>query len=111
VSKLKGVCATNDEVTAFYKANPKFQFMFHDNNYDFNDYEVLFESYINTVNYVTIDPSYLSSVVFFSARSFLIANLSWMRQMILMTSTQEQLSKKSQQISCPTKARLWSSSM
>jgi hypothetical protein len=71
VSKVKGVCATNDEVTAFYKANPKFHFMFLDNNYDFNDYEVLFESYINTVNYLSIDPSYLSSIDFFVRKIFL----------------------------------------
>ena len=45
--------------------------MFLDNNYNFNDYEVLFESYINTLNYVSVDTSYLSSVDFFVRKIFL----------------------------------------
>jgi hypothetical protein len=71
LSKVKGVCATYDEVTAFYSANPKLQFMFLDHYYDFNDYEVLFQSYINTVNYVSVDPAYLSSVNFFVRKIYL----------------------------------------
>ena len=58
-------CATSEEVKAFYKANPKLQFMFVDHYFDFNDFEILFDSYTNTVNYVSVDPAYLSSVDLF----------------------------------------------
>ena len=50
---------------AFYAANPKLQFMFVDKYFDINDYEALFSSYINTVNYISVDPAYLSVVNFF----------------------------------------------
>ena len=39
--------------------------MFVDHYYDFNDFEILFASYTNTVNYVSVDPAYLSSVDLF----------------------------------------------
>ena len=55
LSDVIGECATKDEVTAFYEANPTLQFMFLDHYYDFNDYEILFQSYVNTINYVSVD--------------------------------------------------------
>ena len=70
-SKDKDSCASNDEVKAFYNANPNMQFMFRDHYYNFDDYEVLLESYINSVNYVAVDPAYLSSVNFFVRKIFL----------------------------------------
>jgi len=39
--------------------------------YNFNDYEGMFDSYINTVNYVSVDPAYLSNVNFFVRKIFL----------------------------------------
>ena len=39
--------------------------MFVDHYFDFNDFEILFDSYTNTVNYVSVDQAYLSSVDFF----------------------------------------------
>jgi hypothetical protein len=39
--------------------------MFVDKFFDIHDYDALFSSYINTINYVSIDPAYLSSVNFF----------------------------------------------
>ena len=48
VSKVKGFCAAEDKVTAFYEANPKLQFMFIDKYFNITDYEALFSAYINT---------------------------------------------------------------
>lgn len=45
--------------------------MFRDHFYNFNDYEFMFDSYINTVNYVSVDPAYLSNVNFFVRKIFL----------------------------------------
>ena len=45
--------------------------MFRDHYYNFDDYEFLLESYINSVNYVAVDPAYLSSVNFFVRKIFL----------------------------------------
>ena len=59
-SKAKGSCATDKEVTAFYAANPNLQFMFVDKYTNFSDTDVIYDSFINTVNYVSVDPSYLS---------------------------------------------------
>lgn len=70
-SDVEGVCGTKDEVKAFYAANPSLQFMFRDHFYNFNDYEGMFDSYINTVNYVSVDPAYLSNVNFFVRKIFL----------------------------------------
>ena len=60
VSEKKGVCATDKEVAAFYAANPNLQFMFVDKYTNFSDTDVIYDSFINTVNYVSVDPSYLS---------------------------------------------------
>lgn len=73
LSKVEGECAPDEEVSAFYEANPKLQFMFLDNYYDFDDYKILFGSFINNVNYVSVDPAYLSSVNFFVRKMFLEA--------------------------------------
>lgn len=53
-------CATSDEVTEFYADNPKLQFLFVDKYFDIKAFDVLFSSYINTINYVSVDPAYLS---------------------------------------------------
>ena len=59
VSKVKGACATKEEATAFYEANSKLQFMYVDKFFNINDYDFIFDKYINSINYVSIDPAYL----------------------------------------------------
>ena len=71
VSVKKGDCATDKEVAAFYAANPKLQFMFVEKYFDIDKYEALYSSYINKVNYVSIDQAYLSSVNFFVRKMYI----------------------------------------
>jgi hypothetical protein len=71
VSVKKGDCASDKEVLAFYADNPKLQFMFVDKYFDINQYDALFSSYINKVNYVSIDPAYTSAVSFFVRKMYI----------------------------------------
>lgn len=71
VGVKKGDCATDKEVAAFYAVNSKMQFMFVDKYFDVSKYDALLSSYINKINYVSVDPAYLSSVNFFVRKMFI----------------------------------------
>jgi hypothetical protein len=43
VNKVKGFCATKEEVAAFYEANSKLQFMYVDKYLNITDSEFLFD--------------------------------------------------------------------
>jgi hypothetical protein len=45
--------------------------MFVDKYFDINQYDALFSSYINKVNYVSIDPAYTSAVSFFVRKMYI----------------------------------------
>ena len=45
--------------------------MFRDKYFNITDYDYLFDSYTNTVNYVSVDPAYLSVVNFFVRKSYI----------------------------------------